>query len=357
MIKIWTYERCKEEALKYNTKRDFREHSLAYSVSCRNKWIDEICSHMIVLQKPKGYWNDYNICKEEALKYETKSDFNKNCSRCYKISTYNGWIDDICSHMIEIKKPKGYWNNYELCKEQALKYLSKSEFQKKSRTAYKNSLKYGWLNEICSHMEQVGDLYKRLVYVYEFSDKSCYVGLTSNKNRRHRDHMKIENNSPVSIHKEKIGTEPVYILLSDYIEATDAQQLEHDTIEKYKNEGWDILNKGKTGKNTGSLGGTTIKWTYDACKEEALKHTSFKELPSGSYKSIIKNGWKEEISKYANYRLIKKWDYNSCKEEALKYSTKTEFSKKYYTCYSFALNNGFLDEICEHMVVFKNPSI
>ena len=41
-----TYERCKEEALKYDNKKEFREKSYrCYIVAHKNKWL-ELCSHM-----------------------------------------------------------------------------------------------------------------------------------------------------------------------------------------------------------------------------------------------------------------------------------------------------------------------
>jgi len=53
--------------------------------------------------------------------------------------------------MISIQKPRGYWTK-EKCRIEALKYKAKSEFQKKSVSAYDKSLQKGWLNEVCSHM-------------------------------------------------------------------------------------------------------------------------------------------------------------------------------------------------------------
>ena len=46
----WTKEKCHEEALKYEYKKDFKNFSgSAYSKSHINNWIDEICSHMKIL--------------------------------------------------------------------------------------------------------------------------------------------------------------------------------------------------------------------------------------------------------------------------------------------------------------------
>ena len=44
MSKIrWTYEKCKDEALKYNSRSEFKKNaSRAYVISRKNKWLDEL---------------------------------------------------------------------------------------------------------------------------------------------------------------------------------------------------------------------------------------------------------------------------------------------------------------------------
>jgi len=40
----------------------------------------------------------------------------------------------------------------EKCKEEALKYTSRSNFAKNNPSAYSSSRKHGWLNDVCCHM-------------------------------------------------------------------------------------------------------------------------------------------------------------------------------------------------------------
>jgi len=102
----WTYEKCKNLALKCTSRMDFKnKYSFPYVISIRNGWLDEICSHMIEIRKPKGYWT-YEKCKIIALKYDTRTDFNVNDKGCYLQSHMNGWLDDICSHMIKKRNTK-----------------------------------------------------------------------------------------------------------------------------------------------------------------------------------------------------------------------------------------------------------
>ena len=43
----WTKEKCHEEALKYNNKKDFiNDSKFVYVLCSKNKWLVEVCSHM-----------------------------------------------------------------------------------------------------------------------------------------------------------------------------------------------------------------------------------------------------------------------------------------------------------------------
>ena len=124
----WTKEKCKEEALKYKTYKEFVKNSgSAYNVIYKNKWIDELCSHLIKGRNSNGYWTKEK-CEEEALKYKFRGDFSKNSSGAYKVSIKNGWIEDICKHTIGCKF-NGYWTS-DRCKEEALKYTNRNDFSK-----------------------------------------------------------------------------------------------------------------------------------------------------------------------------------------------------------------------------------
>ena len=43
--------------------------------------------------KPRGYWT-YEHCYEEAKKYKTKKEFEKNCESAYKVALKNKWLGD-----------------------------------------------------------------------------------------------------------------------------------------------------------------------------------------------------------------------------------------------------------------------
>ena len=132
------FDRCKEEALKYDTISEFHKGcSGAYKSAKRNGWLDKVCSHITIITN--GYWNDFDKCHKEALKFDNKSDFQKGMGAVYNSAKRNMWLNDICSHMIQKQKPPNFWN-YQNCKEEALKYNNKTDFKQKSGGAYYHAL-------------------------------------------------------------------------------------------------------------------------------------------------------------------------------------------------------------------------
>jgi len=349
----WTKENCQKESLKYTTRGEFQKESIgAYLKSLKNGWLDDICKHMIEIIKPKGYWTKEN-CLQESLKYKTRVEFWKGSSGAYISSRKNGWLDEVCGHMVELNKPYGHWNIKENCLQESLKYKTRTEF-KRSGSAYDASRKNGWLDEICGHMEVVGNLKMRGIYVFEFEDNHAYVGLTYDFKRRYNEHM---NNIDGVVYKhiEETNLTPKFIQLTDYMDEELASKEETMWENKYKSNGWNILNIMKTG----GLGGFS-KWDYDSCKKEALKYKTRNEFRKGSRGAYIlscKNGWLNDICGHM-VELRKPngyWTKKNCLQESLKYKTRLEFQKGSSGAYDASWKNKWLDELCSHMVELKKP--
>ncbi len=237
----WNYDTCREEALKYKSRNAFYEGCIgAYHVANKNNWLDDYDWFEIIL----GKWT-YDTCKEEALKYNSRSSFMKGCVGAYDVALKNGWLDDYDWMQLKIK-PNGYWD-YEKCKEEALKYKSRGEFCKGSIRAYQVALKNGWLND----------------YTW------------------------------FEIKWEK-------------------------------------------------------KWNHDTCMDEAKKYNSRGEFCKGNftaYNAALKNGWLDEYDWFVQkHKPNGSWNYYTCKEEAKKFNTRTEFMKGVPGAYAIALKNGWLND-------------
>lgn len=150
----WTPHTLQTEALKYTTRTEFKEGARgAYKAADRQKLLDAICSHMNEGQKPHGYWT-LETLQVEALKYTTRSEFQRGNGSAYGAAGRMNLRDAICGHMTEVKKPDGYWT-LERLRDEALKYSSRQEFQKLNGAAYKAAGLMKRRDEICAHMLKI----------------------------------------------------------------------------------------------------------------------------------------------------------------------------------------------------------
>ena len=255
--------------------------------------------------KPFGYWNDKEHCIEEARKYHNKFDLEKNCVGCYGSLVRNGWLDEVASMF------------------------------------YDDSIHYMRYDDPIN-----------VVYVYEFVDlKAFYVGRTNNIKRRDRQHRKGYGHSDGEREYDivwKFANEndieiPSPKILEENVIASKSQELEDYWKNRYISDGWVTLNKARTGVGKGSLG-ATLKWTYEKCKEEALKYDGKYAMKVGNqpaYSSSVKNGWIDEFfenkNKDAGY-----WDkLENVLDAARKSKGARDMIKKFGGAYNSAKRNNW----------------
>lgn len=296
-------------------------------------------------KKPNGYWNNYKKCKEIVLLCRSRSELHKKYGGAYNNIISNNWID-LFDNYLPLKSKNWTYNE---CKEEALKHKHRGEMWNVSSNACSKILKNGWDKELFKHMEPIGSRKKRLIYVYEFSNYSCYVGLTCNINKRNIQHTTTDFKSIV--YKTILKNISYSLVIkTDYINYKEAIILEGVILNNYKNNGWVILNKNKTG----GLGGNVQKYDFDTCLNEALKYKTKQEFICMSpkiYSAIITNNFIDDIySKVGwNKKLINYWTLEKCKEDALKFNSFKDFQKNSKSCYKFSCKNGFLKYITQHM--------
>jgi len=96
---------------------------------------------------------DLELCKSEALRYQTRGAFKKGSKRAYDVARKHVWYEQITQHMIYINKPKGFWS-FENCLAVAKTCVSRSKFKRKYEGAYDAAWKSGWLELCCQHMSK-----------------------------------------------------------------------------------------------------------------------------------------------------------------------------------------------------------
>lgn len=244
----------------------------------------------------------------------------------------------------------------EVCAKEALKYKTKSEFGKKSKGAYFAAMRNGWLDEICSHMQVQGNLYKRCIYAYEFyninNNNYVYVGLTQNIHQRHLQHQR--KGSVYRFCKEMHIDIPEPIVLTDYNSKEEAAILEGRVLKSYIDKGWLQVNKAKTG----GLGGNNRYQglSFEECKNIGNKYkrrSQWKKYDYQSYYAATLNGWIDQIlpqnSRYGNAKQVY-WTKERIYNVALQYEYFCDFRKNEPSAYAVASKKGWIEDTTSHLI-------
>jgi len=249
-----------------------------------------------------------------------------------------------------MKKPNGYWT-YDNCYNEAKKYKTKKDFRKYSSVAYMKSCKKGWLKNFIWLVDNRFNLFTDKidsVYAYEFLEQhAVYVGRTLMRTQKQRDYQHIlsKNDTVSKFAKEADIPVPEMKILEDNLTIKEGSEREGYWVEKYRLDGWTILNIAKTG-SIGGLG--KGKWTYETVKNEALKYKTKQDWRNNcesSYKVALQNNWLKDFDWFVSgHSIPRKWTYETIKEEALKYKTRTEFRKNAAQAISIAIKNNWIDE-------------
>lgn len=386
----WTFEKVRDEALKYNTKKEFATKSQqAYKISKKNGWFDEITRHMLlkhenwslekIMDIAKNYetmnqfkknnikayasalhngWLDeirkimksaynnfsFEQVKNEALKYDNKTDFENGSPSHYFYAIKNKWFDEVTNHM----KHKSIKWTYDEVKNIAAKYNSKKDFSENDRGAYQFAVRQNFLDDITKHMKPLGNIAKRLIYAYEFPDNSVYVGLTFSDKERHNAHLTNPKSSVYKYIQETGVTPEIKILTDEFLDAEDASKLEVCKIEEYKLNGWKILNKVKGG----NLGGCNRIWTDDKILSISRLYNTMNDFKKNSPQTYSAAG-RYQLLDTIRENMIKKhqsWDLSSLQNIANKFNSIRDFKKNSLNAYNASMRLGLFNQITSHML-------
>ena len=358
--KKWNRETVFEEAKKYQTRTEFRQYSIgAYAAARRNGWLDEM-TWFISPRKPNDYWTKEKVF-EEAKKYQTKNEFQKGCCGAYKVARKNGWFDEMDWFVKPNISKK--WTKEKVF-EEARKYQTKNEFQKGCSGAYQAARKNGWFDEmdwfvdgrIKLFMDNIDCVYK---YFWKETN-SVYVGRTINKEKRNRNHLNDKTDVVYKHSKENNLAVPPMEIIEDNLTLEEGLDREDYWVQYYKENGYNVLNKGKTGVGVGSLGAINFgKWNRETVFEEARKYQTRTEFRKGcrvAYDSALSNGWLSEMDWLEIvYPPNGYWTKERVFEDARKCQTLKEFRQYSIGAYAAARRNGWLDEMdwIEHITCVK----
>jgi hypothetical protein len=355
----WTKEKVLVEAKKYKTNREWSKKSdKSYGAATRNGWLDECREHMDDIVKMPGFWSIKENVLAEALKYKTRSEWQKKGSGSMKAAIKYGWFDECTQHMFLKSKLPGYWSKENVLAE-ALKYTNEKEWRKFGGASINVARKNGWHDECTQHMilntkknhwqikENVLAEARKYKTRSEWSDKSCGSYGAAKKYgwfdecTKHMEYLVRPN-----------GTWTKDLLL--------AEARKWDTIIDWRKFGEGIGRAKPLGCYEECIAHMTQKskpmgfWHIkENVLAEALKYKSkveWQEKSNGSMKAARQFGWLDECC--AHMEPVVKvfyWNKERCIEEAKKYNKITEWRKGNKSSVKSAIRNGWYNECTAHM--------
>lgn len=158
----WDVEKMRLGALQYSTKWQLKKENYGlYKAAYWHGVWEEITSHMpknsnIGRPAHNRKWHE-DILRKEALKYNTRSQFQLLSTGAYKSARRRGLLDEICGHMEpydskKMSRIKTVWTKDRIL-EAAKTCKYRSEFKEKFNTAYIGARRMKILSKCCKHMK------------------------------------------------------------------------------------------------------------------------------------------------------------------------------------------------------------
>ena len=292
----------------------------------------------MIMKKTNGFWTKEK-CREEALKYKSRNDFRKGVGSnwAYRVSLKNNWMDDICTHMSVIGTLyKRCIYSFEFSDNHVyigLTYnidkISESHYNDKRSQVYKH-IKLTNLTPKIIKLTNYIDVDDAKIKELDFLKKYIEDGWT------------ILNKAKTGGigSKPKITREKCYEILKNYNKLFDFRKEQPNIYKAINLYNWEDLL---------SFLDRDIKehgyWTKEKCQEIALKYSrriDFFKNDISAYNKSQKLGWLDEVCLH----MIKKdtkpkghWTKDSVIEESTKYKTKQEFKKGCPSAYNYYIKN------------------
>lgn len=267
-------------------------------------------------------------CRDVALQCSSISEFSKKFSGAYQNCLKYGWLDEVCSHIKRIKRKNGYWNNENVI-EEAKKYSTLKEFRKNSQGAYDYASKNNLMDNIKAFLEvgckPIGywtyerclEEAKKYETLIDFHNKSSSAYTCSRRNNWLEKFTWLKSTRNKRYGK-KYSIEELNELSNQCINRAEFK-------EKYYHA-----------------------WNY-ARKNKLMEQLEFKPIVGvETYQKCSQNGGKTIIIKPINTNKVrvipKKWTYEKCVEESKKYEYYHDFMTNSPSAYTTACYRGWLND-------------
>jgi hypothetical protein len=299
---------------------------------------------------------DYDFCRSIAATCKSRGEFARKDGPAYYKSLHKGWLDIFATEfkymtLADANRHTRWLNGNYMTDEEveavARKYTTIASFRHRAPNVYliasgprRLIRKFTWLKRCPkSALPKNGDI----VYVYEFNEThAAYVGRSCNLARRDEEHRRKDNDS-LFIYSYQSGIPiPRPKILHTGITIERGARLEQEEIERYRADGWIMINRCRGG-SIGQLGiGISKKKVIKTAKQYTTL-LEFKHDHPEMVSLIYRMGWENEFS-WLNKKEYTQWTRELCETEARKYTLHKDFRKKSPLAYRAALANGWLND-------------
>jgi len=145
--KVWSKEAVISDAQKYTSVSEWRKNSSsAYAICCRNKWNDDACAHMSKQKHANGYWTDEKVLAE-ARKFSSTAEWSQKSPSSYAVAKRKKLVPESMRRELVHNQ----WTKSKISKV-AKECKTRGEFRSTYPSAYSIAIDKGWLDEVCTHM-------------------------------------------------------------------------------------------------------------------------------------------------------------------------------------------------------------
>lgn len=347
----YTYEVCKQLASGCKSRNEFKHKcSCAYKESMKNGWISDFLKPIV----PRNL--DYDYCRNVASTCQSRSEFAKKDQAVYYKALGKGWLDGFAGEFHYMSSgdaarqtlhENGRYMTDEEVEAEARKYKTMAAFRHHSPNAYmiasgRRGLikKFTWLRKCPkSALPKNGDT----VYVYEFVEThAAYVGRSCNLERRDKEHRRHKEDSLLVYSRETGLPIPTPKILHTGMSIERGAEVEQEEIERYRSEGWTMINRCKGG-SIGTLGVGISKKKIIKTSKQYTTFAAFKKDHLDMVQLIYRMGWEKDFP-WLEKKEYARWTRELCEAESRKYTLLKDFRKNSGSAYVTAQINGWLKD-------------
>ena len=292
----------------------------------------------------KSSWN-LGLIQAEALKYKTRMEFQKGSRSAYMNARNLHILDTVCFHM----EGREQWTEEKIQKI-ALLYTTRNDFVANSPAAYHAAYQRDILDSVCKHMvvKRRNWTEKEVHQItIQYKTKLDLIRANQKAYRAARDLGITDIVFSHMVHPKKIKS----LTLEQLMEKTAVYKSQKEFRKKAKNLYYQARENGWLKKVCAHMDGRN-RWTEEEIRAEALKYSTRTEFLRGSpaYQAAHLKGIVNEVCAHmVKKKKDPKEKTESIREEAKKYTTRRDFRLGSPNEYRQASRAKILSNVCNHM--------